>query len=233
MLQENSVPNGKQILRRVDIFANIAIWSAAIGWGFCFFIIFIDMAIRGVMLLNSVALLSGIISLLRIKCKKSELKGIGRAFIGLSLGLAFWLVIAPAVIKARQGAEAVRAMHRLHQVGPTISAYVIKYGNYPVSDKWCDLLVSESPNVREFLGSSKHNKKEDTNYCIYAINPDCEPNSHGDMVLLFETNSGWNQYGGFELMNFDNHSIRGACVLFKDYHVEFVSPDEVSELRWK
>ena len=231
--------NNATILSRVDIFADVAIWSTAIGWGFCFFLIFIDMpsrvvdiAIRGIMLLNFVALLSGVVSLLRIKLKKNELSGTGRAVIGLSLSLLFW-IIAPAVIKARQGAEVVQALYRIHELGTKISIYALKHGRYPVPDKWSDLLVVDDPNVNEFLRPDRHTGRGDVKSCIYAINPECEPNSSKDTILLFETKGGWNQFGGPELMNFENHSVKGACVLFRDCHVEFVRPDEVGELRWK
>jgi hypothetical protein len=43
------------------------------------------------------------------------------------------------------------------------------------------------------------------------MNPNCEPNSPPDMVLLFETKAGWNQHGGPELFTFDNHDPRGGC----------------------
>jgi prepilin-type processing-associated H-X9-DG protein len=65
------------------------------------------------------------------------------------------------------------------------------------------------------------------------MNPDCEPNSPADLVLLFETKGGWNQYGGPELLTLDNHKGEGANVLFNDGHVKFIKPDEVGKLKWK
>jgi hypothetical protein len=68
--------------------------------------------------------------------------------------------------------------------------------------------------------------------CHYAMNPNCEPNSPSDMVLLFETKGAWNKFGGSELLAIENH--KGRChVLFNDRHVEFVKTEQVGQLKWK
>ncbi len=68
----------------------------------------------------------------------------------------------------------------------------------------------------------------------YALNPNCRPAAPGDVVLLFETTSGWNQRGGPELFTFDNHNPRGGCVLFNDGAVRFIrTAEELAQLRWK
>lgn len=68
----------------------------------------------------------------------------------------------------------------------------------------------------------------------YAMNPDWEPGSPPDTVLLFETKAGWNQHGGAELFTFDNHDPRGGCVLLNDGTVKFIrTEDELRRLRWK
>ncbi len=70
--------------------------------------------------------------------------------------------------------------------------------------------------------------------CHYAMNPNCEPDSPGDMVLLFETKAGWNQHGGPELFTFDNHNPRGGCVLLNDGTVKFIRTEaELQKLKWK
>ena len=69
--------------------------------------------------------------------------------------------------------------------------------------------------------------------CHYAMNPNCEPKSPSDMVLLFETKGGWNQFGGSELLTTENHGGKGCNVLFNDGHVEFVRPERLGELKWK
>ncbi|MBD3331511.1 hypothetical protein GF356_01570 [candidate division GN15 bacterium] len=68
----------------------------------------------------------------------------------------------------------------------------------------------------------------------YAMNPNCEPNSPPDTVLLFEAKPGWNQQGGPELFTFDNHDPKGGCVLLNDGTIRFIrTEEELTELRWK
>ena len=67
----------------------------------------------------------------------------------------------------------------------------------------------------------------------YAINPNCEPNSPDDVVLLFDTKGGWNQSGGFELLAPENHKDKGCNILFNDGTVKFVKKKNFDRLRWK
>ena len=100
--------------------------------------------------------------------------------------------------------------------------------------KWCDLLM-EKPKIEGWLicpESKKINEKEPPYNSTYAINPYAEPNSAGDVVLLFETKDGWNQFGGPELMSFDNHYRKGCNVLFNDGSVKFISPKKKDKLNW-
>jgi hypothetical protein len=98
---------------------------------------------------------------------------------------------------------------------------------YPQPDRWNDTVVVildyfRCPGVPEAK-------------CTYAMNPDCEPNSPPDVVLLFETDAGWNRYGGPELFSFEHHNPRGGCVLLNDHRtVRFIrTEDELRQLRWK
>ena len=103
-------------------------------------------------------------------------------------------------------------------------------GKYPTVDKWCDLLV-ESGQVSEEQFKCPGNRNKGVR-CTYAINPNCELNSPTKMVLLFETNGGWNQYGGPELLTTENHKDKGCNVLLNFGNVEFVKPTEFEKLNW-
>jgi len=50
---------------------------------------------------------------------------------------------------------------------------------------------------------------------------------------LFESKPGWNQHGGPELLNPDNHNGKGCNVLFNDAHVEFVKTEDFNDLKWE
>jgi hypothetical protein len=110
-------------------------------------------------------------------------------------------------------------------------------GKYSTADKWCDLLVKGHDGVsyvkaEEFVCKSAL-RGGDKGRSHYAMNPNCEPNSPVDMVLLFETKWGWNQFGGSEILTFENHKGKGCNILFNNGRVEFVTPKEVGKLKWK
>jgi hypothetical protein len=112
-------------------------------------------------------------------------------------------------------------------------------GKYPTADKWCDLIKDDF--VKDALVCTAKSRKVER--CSYAVNPNCEPNSPADVVLLFETQGGWNQHGGPELLNAQNHpdhkndfwgyKIPGCNVMFNDGHAEFVPKKRFAELKWK
>jgi len=107
---------------------------------------------------------------------------------------------------------------------------------YPAARRWCDSLVeafrwtgSEGLITRPFRCPSA-----DKGESHYAMNPNCRPDSPAHMVLLFETESGWNQHGGPELFTFDNHDPKGGCVLLNDGTVKFIrTEEELRALRWE
>jgi len=112
-------------------------------------------------------------------------------------------------------------------------------GRYPTAERWCDLLKDYTVEDK-FICPAKRRTGE---RCSYAINPNCEPNSPPDMVLLFETKGGWNQHGGPEIVSTENHpyerdsfwgyKITGCNILFNDGHVEYVRVERLGELKWE
>jgi len=109
---------------------------------------------------------------------------------------------------------------------------------YPANDGWCDAIVKPhgiDKNFYQRFDKLPHVTSETNELkSYYAMNPNCQPNSPGDMVLLFETKAGWNQHGGLELFTFDNHDPRGGCVLLNDGTVKFIqTEEELNNLRWE
>ncbi|MGB2806473.1 MAG: hypothetical protein WBC22_01935, partial [Sedimentisphaerales bacterium] len=122
----------------------------------------------------------------------------------------------------------------LRAIGKAILIYDNDYDNkFPTHDSWCDLLLQcVSAYVTEELfvcpsaeGGPSH----------YAINPNAVGTaySYPDVVLVFETVEGWNQFGGPELLAPENHQGDGCNILFVDNHVEFVEKRRFGELRWE
>jgi len=111
---------------------------------------------------------------------------------------------------------------------------------YPPPGIWCDAM--EWAYLEPGVKSKRSELRRKSHTCPsagegknhYAMNPNCKPDSLGDMVLLFETKAGWNQNGGPELFTFDNHEPKGGCVLLNDGTVKFIrTKEELNQLRWK
>ena len=135
----------------------------------------------------------------------------------------------------------LRLYHKAKQMRFTHSEGLIEVSEpspmvYPSPEKWCDSIVeanlvwgTRKSNIELHICPSAGEGR-----CHYAMNPNCEPNSPPDMVLLFETKAGWNQHGGEELFTFDNHDHKGGCVLLNNGTVKFIcTEDELHALRWK
>jgi hypothetical protein len=111
--------------------------------------------------------------------------------------------------------------------------------SYPLAIEWYDATV-HSYQVGGYIGNVARLDKAIScpgashGRYHYAINPDCDPNSPPDTVLLFEARPGRNQHGGPELFTFDNHDPKGGCVLLNDCTVKFIrTKEELHQLRWK
>lgn len=121
----------------------------------------------------------------------------------------------------------------INGLGKAIEAYSNENeGLYPSVDNWCDLLVETYVSEKQFIckGAAKRGNQ---GRCHYAMDPNCEPNSPPDMVLLFETKGGWNQYGGPEILTTENHQGKGCNILFNDCHVEFIKTEQLDKLMWE
>ena len=156
------------------------------------------------------------------------------AIAGIVLGavfFVFWVFHSPSSsFTARK-----RCAANLQALGKWMIIYSGDYDEkYPRTEKWCDLLTeymktTEDNRVIEKCFICPANKK---GRCHYAMNPNISPHSQPGLVLLFETEGGWNRTVGPEILTTENHHGKGCNVLFNDSHVEFVRADEILELSW-
>jgi hypothetical protein len=225
--------------------AKIAPWCVGFGYltsiFWCltladnFFVFFVTPLISAVSII--VGLTTSIIALIHIILSKGRLKGTGKAITSIILSLIYIFIVCvilyPAISHIRMMKQRDVCPEHLFALGKSLKIYADEHGTYPAADKWCDIL-SQRNDVNETLFKCPYNKKA---RCSYAINPNCEPNSTGDVVLLFETKGGWNTFGGPELLSIDNHiKGEGAFILFNDGHVMFNIADPngkiINELNW-
>jgi hypothetical protein len=115
--------------------------------------------------------------------------------------------------------------------------------HYPDPKQWCNLLLKYDQldkNIFLCQGVKFQWRRQILPWpipkkpkCHYAMNPDCEPNSPADVVLLFETEDGWNLSGGHELLTTKNHNGFGLNILFNDGRVDFINSKQIINLKWK
>jgi prepilin-type processing-associated H-X9-DG protein len=188
-----------------------------------------------------VAIVLGVISLVKISKSGGRLKGNGFAIAGIAVpavSAVFMVplmlgILMPALVRTQQIASRMICGNNLSELGKMMLIYAGDYDEkFPTPSKWCDILnnyAEINPKTFRCRGASE-------GPCNYAININIEKlnkSSPPDMVLMFETHPGWNQAGGPEILTTDYHENEGCNILFADLHVEFVRVNRLEQLRWK
>lgn len=140
-------------------------------------------------------------------------------------------ILLPARSRPSKPRRDVVCLKNLRFLGLAFQMYAQDNSNsYPTPDKWCDLIkpyIGRDAEVIMRCPAVKEGK------CHYAMNPNCEPNSPPDTVLLFETKGGWNLFGGQELLTTENHSNNTTHIYFKDGSYKRIRKEEIPNLKWK
>ncbi|MBN1816892.1 MAG: DUF4190 domain-containing protein [Sedimentisphaerales bacterium] len=184
------------------------------------------------------AVICGILALVNISGSRGRLKGVGMAVAGILLPILIVpmmmliAILLPALSQARNVAQREVCRIKLSSLSIAMMVYANDYeDNVPTAEKWCDLLMKEM-DVPE---KSFHCSTTPQGTCSYALNSNIlvlEGQADPHLVLLFESQPGWNQSGGPELLNTQNHDGKGCNVAFADGHVEFVRTSELPTLKW-
>ncbi len=181
-----------------------------------------------------IGLILAVIADRRICKSKGGLRG--RVYTTLAVITAIIILVRMMIPyrPVRRVPDSIMCRINLSMLCKSIRIYANDYdGEYPTADKWCDLLLQHAGITEKQFVCRGAFKKGNKKPCHYAINPNTEPNSPEDIVLLFETNGGWNQFGGPELLTTENHKGNGCNVLFNDGSIEFVKPERLGELKWE
>jgi len=160
--------------------------------------------------------------------KNIKLKTIGQAVSIVIFCTMFMLFMVIGLIEVKEMDRRMICSGNMRELSSWMRAYVNDYNEYPIADKWCDLLIEGGYALERSFKCRGEKKKQ----CSYAINPNAEPSSPNDVVLLFETKGSWNQFGGPENLSARNHQGRGAFILFNDGHYKFTKPEQFGELNW-
>ena len=180
-----------------------------------------------------IAIIFGIVSIIKITKSKGMLKGKGFATLGIIVSIFVFFIYLPVINKIRQNAYRMACGTNMSQLGMEMLVYTNDNdGNFPTPSEWCDLMIKHTDTKSSILRC----KGATEGPCNYAINKNIEKyglKSSPNMVVLFETYPGWNQSGGPEILTTDNHKGEGCNVLLMDGHVEFVKTEDLKDLKWE
>ena len=185
------------------------------------------------------ALILGIIALVKINQSRGQLKGNGLAITGIAIPVAAIPVIAllmailmPALAQVRSLAQRTVCAANLRALSSSLQVYAADWNDkYPPPDQWCDLLI-EYADVSERTFTCPSAAEGPCNYAMNINIQQYGTASPPNMVLLFETEPGWNQAGGAEILSAENHRGEGCNILFNDGRVEFVETERLHTLQW-
>ena len=186
------------------------------------------------------ALAMGITVLVITRQKETTNKGktISKCSVVLSVAILFYFFLLSPTL-SRSSYFILNKMvcrDNISQIGKAIKIYTASHQDkLPEAQMWCDILIKEEilqqtnflcPSIKTEIGNS-----------CYGLNKSIIgkqfSNIAPDIVLLFESKVGWNQFGGPELLNTDSHSGKGCNILFNDLSVKFVKKKNLDKLRWE
>jgi hypothetical protein len=200
-------------------------------------------------LLGLIGLICGVLGIEKVLRPWKMLKGGGFAILGILLGASVFHIWLIQLIYPRMYGYASRAGLGIGQISAALQSYADEHAwQYPDPNRWCDLLLEDGHvKVEHFVWPSVvirwppvTGKKytwpaPKRGRCFWAMNPNCRTADlqQRDMVLLFEANEGWNQFGGPELATSKYHDGVGCRVLLNDGRVQFVKEQQIRQLKWK
>ena len=184
-------------------------------------------------------LILGIIAMVKVGNSRGELRGKGLALAGVIVSGVFLLLIPisaamllPALAAAKGKAQAIVCMNNEKQLAVAVRLYSASNANhFPPAATWCDA-------IKASVGSDKVFKCPavvPSDNCDYAFNAKLDgldvSKVDPQTVLIFESNAGsFNAHGGPEMAA--QHHGKSMNVAFADGHVERVTEDRFSTLRW-
>ena len=195
-------------------------------------------------LTSIVAVILGIVGLVKISKSQGALGGKGLAIVGTVLGGLFLLALpfialiaaiaVPAFVTARGKAQATMSMSNLKQLSMAAQVYAVERdGALPPPTGW-------PQELRKFYGSDQVLKDPACrdggrayamNAALRGMRLDSIAN-RGRTVLFFACAPGAPPAGGPELLPPKPRYRSGHIIAFCDEHIESVTPEELDRLIW-
>jgi len=137
-------------------------------------------------------------------------------------------VFLPASARAQ---VPIDCMNNARLLNISLHLYAVSHSNHlPLASVWCDA-VSPYTDSTNIFQCENHNER-----CGFAFNTNLSGANiimaDARTVLLFESDGGWNAYGGLEQAL--RHSRHGGTVVvaYANGDVEAVAPERLGQLRW-
>ena len=185
-----------------------------------------------------IALVSGVVALIRIKLSAGRLAGRRLAWLGLIIPV----VVGVAFVRSKGPEEEAQIMperecqNNLRRLAATFSMYQQNNdGQFPAVEKWCDELLKTAPGD-ESMFKCPATKEGRCNYALNVYAAELEGDISEDMVFLFESKPGWNQIGGPELAvaGHQDRSSRKIChIILGNGRGVAVDISEINDLNWE
>lgn len=187
-----------------------------------------------------VGLILGILAMSKVKKSNGALTGHGIALAGTIVSGVFLLMlpiwaamVLPALVKARQRAHTIQCMNNMKQLALAVRIYSSDHDDhFPPAATWCDAIRSNAPSEKVFRCPAAG----ENDRCDYAFNSRLsgvdEKTINPETVLIIEADDNWNANGGPELVSSKWRHGGKLTVAFADGHIETVTPERFSQLRW-
>ncbi|MFZ1072224.1 MAG: DUF4190 domain-containing protein [Verrucomicrobiia bacterium] len=187
-------------------------------------------------------LIFGVMALVKGRQNRGSVGENGIALAGVIVSAIFVFMIPvfvamllPAFAAAKQRAQEINCMNNEKQLALAVHMYSNdNKDQFPPAATWCDAIRSHVVSDKVFQCPAGDQSKR----CNYAYNAKLDGMDRSKVnpntVLIFETEGGWNDSGGPELML--NHARHGHgrifVIAFSDGHVEAVTGARLDTLRW-
>ncbi|MBE0535097.1 MAG: hypothetical protein IH624_05450 [Phycisphaerae bacterium] len=177
---------------------------------------------------------TGLVALGRIRRSQGNLKGNGYVIASIVMPLVMVPWLFSFIVAYPVGLRSMMWQERLFYIGD-LGRLLIQYrneqgGSLPRSDQWCDVLK----NVNEGAGYLFGGSKDGTYSSDFALNraaTEVIGELPDELVLLFESEPGWNRVGGPELLA-GTDKTDFVRVYLVGAEAQLVRRSEADGLRW-
>lgn len=152
-------------------------------------------------------------------------------FVGLFVVAILGAILFPVFARARESARASSCVSNMKEMAVAMQMYAADYNSsLPPASNWCDSIQPKLQNQQAFVCPAVSELK-----CGYGLNANVgslnNVQAPTHLVLLFESDGGWNANGSSEKMI---AAPRHGCynVIYADGHFGRVFPNYLSVLEW-